>query len=219
MVTRDSGAQLKLVSDSITENLESSEWKEIRRDRLINSLNRINFQNGEVVLNFKHQKFNSILSVHATPQPCLDNHLICKWSELEKPLKAFDSYIFDHFYFTDGFKKILVEAKLTDISSQWVKLDLPETSFEISARKVRRHKCQNISFQLSQDGIFIEGFLKSFSAVSFSVHVSRGYQNILQGIDRGTPLNIILKDKLDFIYSGVAKFVEFQVTLWVLQLF
>lgn len=202
MVTRDSGAQLKLVTGSITENLESHEWKEIRRDRLINSLNRVNFQDGEVVLNFKHQKYNSILSVHATPQPCLDNHLICDWLELLEPVKKFNSYVFDHFYFTDGLKKVLVEAELTNISSQWVKLDLPETSFEISARKVRRHKCQNISFQLSQDGIFIEGFLKSFSAESFSVHVSHGYRSILQGIDRGTPLNIILKDKLDFIYSG-----------------
>jgi len=195
MVTRDSGAQLKLVTGSITENLESHEWKEIRRDRLINSLNRVNFQDGEVVLNFKHQKYNSILSVHATPQPCLDNHLICDWLELLEPVKKFNSYVFDHFYFTDGLKKVLVEAELTNISSQWVKLDLPETSFEISARKVRRHKCQNISFQLSQDGIFIEGFLKSFSAESFSVHVSHGYRSILQGIDRGTPLNIILKDK------------------------
>ncbi len=202
MDNKYSNVQLKLVTDSAQEKLQSQEWEEIRRDRLINSLNRINFQDGEVVLNFRHKKYNSILSVYATPQPCLDNNLICHWSESPEPGKKLNSYIFDHFYFTDGLKKVLVEAKLTDISSQWIKLDLPETCIEISARKVIRHKCRNVSFQLSQDGIHLEGVLKSFSGVSFSVDVSHDYRNLLQGIDKGTPLNIILKNQFDFIYFG-----------------
>jgi hypothetical protein len=41
MVNRDSNAQLKLVADGTLGKLESQEWKEIRRDRLINSLNRL----------------------------------------------------------------------------------------------------------------------------------------------------------------------------------
>src|SRR5210317_1124488 len=109
MVNRDSNAQLKLVADDTLGKLKSQEWKEIRRDRLINSLNRINFQDGEVVLNFRHQKYNSIFSVHVTPQPCLDNHLICDWLELQEPVKKFSSYVLDHFYFTDGLKKVVVE--------------------------------------------------------------------------------------------------------------
>ena len=205
MVNRDSNAQLKLVADGTHSELESQEWKQIRRDRLINSLNRINFQDGEVVLNFRHQKYNSIFSVHVTPQPCLDNHLICDWLELQEPVKKLNSYTFDHFYFTDGFKRVLVDAKLVDISSQWVKLDLPETCIEISTRKVRRHKCSNVSVQLSQDGVLLEGVLKSFSAVSFSVHIPKEYRNILQAIDKKSPFNIILKNTSDFIYSGTCE--------------
>ena len=86
MVNRDSNAQLKLVADGTLGNLEIQEWKEIRRDRLINSLNRINFQDGEVVLNFRHQKYNSIFSVNVAPKPCLDYHLICDWLELQDDL-------------------------------------------------------------------------------------------------------------------------------------
>ena len=90
-----SNTQLKLVAESTSDKLESQEWKEIRRDRLINSLNRINFQDGEVVLNFRHLKYNSILSVSAVPQPCLDEHLKCDWLEPFDPKKKFNSYIFD----------------------------------------------------------------------------------------------------------------------------
>jgi hypothetical protein len=202
MDNKHSSAQLKLVADRLSEELESQEWKEIRRDRLINSLNRINFQDGEVVLNFRHQKYNSILSVPASPLPCIDSHFTCNWSEFQESKNKFNSYVFDHFYFTDGFKKVLVEAKLADISSQLIKLDLPETCIEICARKVRRHKCRDVSVQLSQDGVLVEGVLKSFSAASFSVHLPNIYRNILKGIDKEFPLNIILKNQLDFMYSG-----------------
>ena len=202
MDNKNPNTQLKLIPHNTSDKLESQEWKEIRRDRLINSLNRINFQDGKVVLNFRHQKYNSILSVPALPQPCQDNHLICNWLESQEFIKKFNSYIFDHFYFTDGFKKVLVKAKLVDISSQWVKLDLPETCIEMSGRKVKRHKCQNISYQLSQDGFFVEGILKSFSAVSFSVYASNDYRNILKGIDKESPLNIILNNQFGFMYSG-----------------
>ena len=205
MVNRDSNAQLKLVTESTPDKLEIQEWKEIRRDRLINSLNRINFQDGEVVLNFRHQKYNSIFSVHVTPQPCLDNHLICNWLELQEPVKKLNSYTFDHFYFTDGFKRVLVDAKLVDISSQWIKLDLPETCIEIGSRMVRRHKCKDVSIQLIQDGILVEGILKSYSAVSFSMYVSKDYLNVLQGINQRSPLNIILKNQSNIIYSGICE--------------
>jgi len=202
MDIKHSSAQLMLVADKLSEELESREWKEIRRDRLINSLNRINFQDGAVVLNFRHRKYNSILSVHANPLPCIDKHFTCNWSEFQESENKFNSYIFDHFYFTDGFKKVLVEAQLKDISSQLIKLALPETCIEICARKVRRHKCSDISVQLSQDGVMIEGMLKSFSAASFSVYIPISYRNILKGIDKDSPLNIILKDQLVFMYSG-----------------
>lgn len=202
MDNRYSGSQLKLVTDTAHDRLESSEWKEIRRDRLINTLNRINFQDGEVVLNFRHTKYNAQLSIAVCPQPCSDKRLVCDWLDSLVPEKKLKSYVFDHFYFSDGFKKILVHAELTDISSQWVKLDLPETCYEIKSRKIRRHKCWNVSAQLSQEGVVIEGELKSYSAVSFSVKVPLKYRNAIQGIDQGSSLSIILKNDTDFVYSG-----------------
>jgi hypothetical protein len=194
--------QLKLVAGNTAEQLESQEWKEIRRERLVNSLNRINFQDGEVVLNFKHSKYNSTLSVNAVPQPSLDRLLICDWAEDVDPLKKLKSYDFDHFYFTDGFKKVVVEAEIEDISSQWIKLNLPDTCIEIGSRKVRRHYCKNVSVQLNLDGMPVEGVLKSYSAASFSVQVQGIYQNLLKGIDQKAPLNITLRNQYDTIYSG-----------------
>ena len=85
MRNKHSNAQLKLVANSLPNEPQSQEWKEIRRDRLINSLNRINFHDGEIILNFKHHLYDSILSIPAIPQPCIDNHLVCNWLDPFEP--------------------------------------------------------------------------------------------------------------------------------------
>ena len=49
MEERHSNTQMELIAGRPPENLKNKEWKEIRRERLINSLNRINFQDGDIV--------------------------------------------------------------------------------------------------------------------------------------------------------------------------
>ena len=82
MGINDSVPYVRLVDESFQKRQKTSqEWKKIRRQRLINSLNRINFQDGEVTLNFKHPKYKYILSLPAIPQPCKDESLNCIWDE------------------------------------------------------------------------------------------------------------------------------------------
>ncbi len=119
MVDKKSNTQLKLVADSTPEDMESQEWKEIRRDRLINSLNRINFQDGEVVINFRHSKYNTFLSLPAKPQPCLDLHFECQWTEPTEFDQKFRKYIFQNLYFSDGLKQVFVEARTVCDRSEW----------------------------------------------------------------------------------------------------
>jgi hypothetical protein len=209
MVDKKSNAQLKLVTDSTAENLGSSDWKEVRRDRLINSLNRINFQDGEVVINFRHSKYNTFASLPAKPQPCLDLDCECQWSAPTEFDQKFKDYIFENLYFSDGLKQVFIESDTVSIDQNGIRFTLPETAVEICSRKVRRHKCCNIDVQLSQDGVFIEGVLKRFSAVSFSVHVPNSYRNILKGINKESPFNIILKNEFDIMYSGSCEIYRF----------
>jgi hypothetical protein len=200
-----SNTQLKLLPESPAEKSGRKDWKEIRRDRLINSLNRINFNDDEIILNFKHTKYNKILSLSAKPQPCTDNVFQCNLSEPELSEHDFESYAFQHFYFTDGLKKVLVEAELEKITAQNIKFNLPETCFEICSRKIRRHKCNSITAQLSQDGLILEGTLDNFSAVAFAVTFPLSYKNDLQHIEQDSTFHTILKKDAVFCYSGICE--------------
>ncbi len=205
MDDRYSNPQLKLLTGSGAEKLESEEWKEIRRDRLINSLNRINFHDEEIILNFKHKKYNKILSLSARPQPCKDNVFHCHLSEPELAEDELQAYNFEHFYFTDGLKKVIVKAELEELTSERLKFILPATCFEIGSRKIKRHKCHFITAQLSQDGLVLEGLLDNFSAVSFLVNISSSYKNALQDIEQNSTFHVILKNDTVFCYSGICE--------------
>ena len=83
-----SNMQLKLLPDGSADELERKDWKEIRRGRLINSLNRINFNDEEIALTFKHRKYDRILTLSAKPQPCrpLSRHAVFRSSRQIPPI-------------------------------------------------------------------------------------------------------------------------------------
>jgi hypothetical protein len=201
-----SNTQLELVTASPSDKPGRDEWKEIRRDRLINSLNRINFHDQEIILNFRHRKYNKILSLAAKPQPCNNNVFLCYLSESDSSEQELHEYKFEHFYFTDGLKKVLVEAELEELTSSKIKFILPETCFEIGSRKTRRHTCNSISIQLSQDGLILEGSLNNFSAVSFAVHIPPNYKHDVQSIKQNSTFHVIMKKGAITCYSGTCEF-------------
>ena len=201
-----SNTQLELVTASPSDKPGREEWKEIRRDRLINSLNRINFHDEEIILNFRHRKYNKILSLAAKPQPCNNNVFLCYLSESDYSEQELHEYKFEHFYFTDGLKKVLVEAELEELTSSKIKFILPETCFEIGSRKTRRHTCNSISIQLSQDGLILEGSLNNFSAVSFAVHIPPDYKHDVQSIKQNSTFHVIMKKGAITCYSGICEF-------------
>ena len=195
---------LKLVTDAETPgSLETQEWKEIRRNRLINSLNRINFQDGDVVLNFRHLDYDTVVSVPAKPQPCLDHNFECKWSDSFDIDNKINHYRFENFFFTDGLKQVLVAAELISINKNGVNFSLPEIAVVINTRKIKRHTCSNVSVRLMQNGLHFEGELATYNPVSFSVilpdEIPINYQ---QEIKREEPVEIILIKKNEHLYTG-----------------
>ena len=179
---------------------------------LIRRSRRISFQDQEIILNFRHKKYDKILSLAAKPLPCSENVFQCYLSAPEVSEQELQSYYFDHFYFTDGLKKVLVKAELEELVSEKIKFILPETCTEIGSRKIRRHKCKSVAAQLSQDGLIIEGTLDNFSAVSFAIDISPDYKNDFQFIDQQSTFHVILKKGSVFCYSGLCEIIRISNT-------
>lgn len=182
--------------------------KKVSRKRLRNILNHINFQAGTILINFKHLKYDAVLSLQAKPQPCLENSLECLWIEPAGLKQKLSSYEFLNFLLTDDLALILVEAAVKEISEEGVSFSLPEICCELSHRKVRRHLCKGIQVDFIQNGIMFYGSLLNFSAVSFCVEVSTKPSQPFQWVNPEDTVYVTFKNKQDILYSGECRIIR-----------
>ena len=193
-------------SDSNPERL--TEGKEIRKKHLINKLNYINFQDGTVLVNFKHFKYDHTVSHRAKPQPCLGEELKCLWIDTDKIGRQLSSYKFQEVVIPNGKKIILVKSNEINIDDTGIRLVLPDTCREISPRKMRRHSCKGIKVQLIQNSASFYGVLIDFSTASFRVQITADPPQTFQWIDPDIPVDLIFSDDDGILYSGECRILK-----------
>ena len=189
---------LRSSEDAIPENNHTY----ILRKKLINILNKINFQDDSVVLSFKHPKYGSVITFRAKPQPCLDDKLSCIWDDQEEIDNRITSYEFLHLQIDNGLSRILVKTEPLYIGADGFRCCLPDKCNEISSRKVRRHQCNNVYVQISQSGVVFYGLLTGFSAVSQAIDISMVPSSVLRKVNVHSWVNIILKNDHNVIFTG-----------------
>ena len=182
--------------------------KEIRKKHLINKLNYINFQDGTVLVNFKHFKYDHTVSHRAKPQPCLGEELKCLWIETDKIGQQLSSYKFQEVVIPNGKKIILVKSNEINIDDTGIHLVLPDTCWEVSPRKMRRHSCKGIKVQLIQNSASFYGVLIDFSTASFRVEITADPPQTFQWIDPDIPVDLIFSDENGILYSGECRILK-----------
>ena len=182
--------------------------KKIHRANLINSLNRINFKNGDVVFKFKHKKYNNLSLIKAKPQTCNNTFLECLWSEPGRIKSKWKLYDLEGFSFNDGLTQIEVQAQLVDYNDAGLIVELPEYSYEMKLRAVKRHLCKEVTAQISQEGIVVTGRLINFCAKSFAVKYSSQSRPANFEINTENSANIVLMNNEEFIFSGKCSIIR-----------
>ncbi|HBI14503.1 MAG TPA: hypothetical protein DDY20_03130 [Desulfobulbaceae bacterium] len=182
--------------------------KKIFRPNLINLLNRINFRDGFITVHFRHNKYNHVITIQARPQICNDDYLRCLWSDHFLGLPQLKQFNFIYFTFNDGLHQIQVVAKLIELDDHGVYLELPETSLEMKFREVKRYDCTGIAAQVFQDGKMTEANLTSFSAQSFGLSFLPDSEVHDIIFAESNPVNVVLRNGTDFIYSGTCEVVR-----------
>jgi hypothetical protein len=178
------------------------EFKPVCRKKLINILNKINFQDNFITVNFKHPKYQSVLSFRAKPQTCIDENLYCLWDELDVVDDRISSYEFLNFQVSNGLNQLLVDAEPLYIGRDKFQCRLPEKCLEVSGRKVKRHQCNDVYVQICQNSVVFYGLLTGFSCISQTIDISMVPSALLRRINVHSSIDIILKNDQHVIYSG-----------------
>lgn len=189
-------------------NTDTEEKKEISQKYLVNKLNYLNFQDGTILINLKHTKYNRVISLNAKPKPCLGDQLDCLWTETTEIYQELKSYEFENFLITYGRKSLLVKSKLISINEKGISLRLPETCYEITSHKTARYLCENITVQLIQNSAVFSGSLVNFNVLCFHVEVAAVPPQTFQWINPESPVYIVFSNSLETIYSGNCKILK-----------
>ena len=182
--------------------------KRIDKSQLINRLNYINFQDGAVLVNFSHPKYDKTINLKARPQPCMGDLVDCLWLEGENIAHTIQAYQFKNILITNGQKLLKVEPEVIRIDAEGISVLLPESCREISSRKTRRYPCEGITVQLIQNSTVFSGALMDFNGFSFRVKLTATPPQTFDWVNPEHPVNVIVSGTSVTIYSGECKVIR-----------
>ena len=188
-------------SRSHPESETRQQIKEVKRKRLINKLNFINFQDESIIVVLKHIKYGHTDVIEAKPQPCHDENLKVHWTAT-KELGLLQSYRIENLLVPDGANLLQVTPELVRMDEKEACFRLPESCDLVSSRKVNRHACKNIHANLVQNSTIFSGTLLDFNATSFRVRVSATPPQSFQWLNPESTVTIIFSNDEETIYTG-----------------
>ena len=182
--------------------------KTVSKRHLINKLNFLNFQDGFLLVNFKHNKYGNVISLPARPLPCTGDKLDCAWIDPPDVLRILRSYTLHNILVSDGAKLLLVHPELVEISDKGIEFLLPETCSEVGTRKMTRYPCKDIEAQIVQNGALLNGVVKDFTPVAVRVDVKAASPQAVRLINVDFPVNLNIYAGQKIIYSGACRIIR-----------
>ena len=202
----------RLIDTDIVPGSVSAEKKitapHISKKRLINTFNHIHFNSGNVFIHFQHLTDNRPLKLRASPQPCVNDRLVCLWEDPVDIAPLQTSYRFTELTALTGQHLITVPATMRAISAKGVCLTLPDKSAQHCSRQTRRYACNPLDVDLIQNGVLFKGTLMEFSAVSFQIDILPTIDDPIQWINTNNRMTLIIKNGNAPLYSDECRIIR-----------
>ncbi|MDA8138073.1 MAG: hypothetical protein M0036_05400 [Desulfobacteraceae bacterium] len=176
--------------------------KKINRRQLINKLNNLNFKDLNVLVVFRHMKYDREMVRLAYPLPCHDEILSCQWADEFDFNQMVESYTFQYLHVPKGQQFLEVLPEVKSIDEKQIVFALPETCNEISSRKLQRHQCSGVTAHLIQNGAVFSGQLVDSSPSQFRVSVETTPPQNFSWIEADVPVTIIFAKENKNLYSA-----------------
>ena len=192
--------------DDLIQTLDNSDF--VDREKLTNIINYLHFMDAHILVLLRHRRFEKIIVAKAYPESCLGEKLTCRWSGKNFSNNRVADYQVLNLIIDDGKTVILVPPVMKEIDQSGIKLELPETSYSLVQRRVRRYLCQDISGEFIQAGLHAKCKLIDFSPVGFRVQFASEFSSALSRLNPDARSIIHLHKKGRLIFSGACKCIR-----------
>ena len=187
-------------NQDLINRLESS--RPVDQKKLLNILNYLHFTDNYVFAFFKHPKYEEGILLKVNPEPCMGNKVTCRWLKEDLSELKLNDYLFQQLVITDGRSIILVPAVVQEINGECLTMQLPDTGYEVSQRKAKRHDCQDVSTEVIQSGFFTRGELIDFSPFAFRIRTDHDLSSPFSWFNLDAPATVHLWKDQQILFSG-----------------
>jgi len=185
----------------LLKELESA--KAIKQKDLINKLNYIHFKGGFILVHLRSTKYEEDILVRSHYEPCLGSELTCRLAEEKIP--ELEKYRFLNLLIPDDLWLIVVPAKLQSINESSLTILLPEISYAVNNRYTKRHTCQGITTELTQNAFLARGELIDFSPMGLHIKVRPAQHCSFNWFNPDAPVTISLSKGDQILFSGICR--------------
>ncbi|MGD9076221.1 MAG: PilZ domain-containing protein [Desulfobacteraceae bacterium] len=182
----------------------------VSQEDLINTVNRIHFKEGSILVHLEHPKWEESILLHAYPQACFSRNLTCHWPEMNPLNPELLRYQFLHLIIANGKSIILVPGELRSMDEHSLCVQLPRTSYAVGRRQARRYACKEVTGELTQNGFRATGELLDFSPAGLRMRVRPDSQSSFHWLNSDELVSILLRRGSQILFSGTCSFIREQ---------
>lgn len=204
----ESGLQIAKVVELKPTNPTPCKSRDINKKRLINKINYINFQDGALLVNFRHSRFDRTLTLSARPNPCLTEHLECSWVRPNNIAHILQTHVFEDILIPDQLSPWRIVPTLSSVDEKGIAFFLPENGTQIGTRRIRRKSCNDITVDLFQNSGGFNGQLADFTPVSFRVETTLVPPQNYYWINKDLPIQVHFRKNDTLLYAGECRIIK-----------
>jgi len=167
--------------------------RKISTKQIINLLNYINFQDDFLAVNLRHSRFENVLSLQAKPHPCIENALVCEWTNPEEVRRKLVSYEFESISLIHEDSILKLQPDLAGIDEFSINLVLSEQYYPLNIESIEHYPCTGINAQVIQNSAIFKGTLTDFSPNSFHVKVSLEPPQTAQWVNSESNVEVVYR--------------------------
>ena len=185
--------------------------KIIDRKSLKNKLNYAHFMDKHLLVLLRHPRYDDNVIVKATPGPCLDGELTCRFLD-DSPLRTkLKKYTFLQLIIDDGKSVTLIPANLTRMDKGSFSFSLPREGYSVGQRRARRYPCEKTEVELVQRGRVINGKLLDYSPEGLCIRLNHMSFNGFEWLPGSDVLTMVhLRRDQQYLFSGLCHCVRQQ---------
>lgn len=174
--------------DALSPAQPVTQRRRVGRRWLVNALNHVNFQNGQVLFSFRNQADGATLAVPARPSPSIDHHLNCRWVRTPPVAGEAKGWEFLNFHLSDGLSWFEIPSDDAAWDERGISLTLPDEAYDVNARRSARHASRGVGARVTRGEQTVAGRLLDSSADSFAIRLAAGAPDISVGETLGVTL-------------------------------